>query len=78
VDVAERPTYTAKTCNRGNWWLVSVPEVPGAITPVGRLVDAERMAREVIARVLAVPRDSFDVMVKHSFTESHRARRRKR
>jgi hypothetical protein len=34
------------------------------MTPVGRLIDAEHVAREVISRVLDVPRDSFDVTVR--------------
>jgi hypothetical protein len=33
------------------------------MTPVPRLIDAERMAREVVSRVLDVPPDSFDVIV---------------
>jgi hypothetical protein len=64
VNVAERPSYTARACNRGNWWLLNVPEVPGAMTPMGTLIDAERIAREVISRVLGVPKDSFDVTIR--------------
>jgi hypothetical protein len=64
LGVSSRPSYTARASERGNWWLVSVPQVPGAMTPVPRLIDAERMAREVIARVLNVPKDSFDVTIR--------------
>jgi hypothetical protein len=63
LGVADRHRYTARACRRKNWWLVSVPEVPGALTPVPRLIDAERMARQVISRVLDVPGDSFAVIV---------------
>lgn len=41
--------------------LLTGGEFLGALTPVGRLIDAEPMAREVITRVRDVPRDSFGV-----------------
>jgi hypothetical protein len=47
----------------GTWWLLNVPKVPGAITPMARLEDGERAAREIIAFLLGVPADSFDVVV---------------
>jgi hypothetical protein len=60
---AARLAYKAEATHYGTWWLLSVPDVPGALTPMARLEDGEMAAREVIAIILNVPNDSFDVTV---------------
>lgn len=56
-----RRTYRVTAERDGRWWLVRVPEVPAAFTQARRLDQAEAMAREVIALLLDVPDDSFDL-----------------
>ena len=65
--------YTARAQRDGKWWAISVAGLPGALTQVRRLDQAEAMAREVIALVLDVPEDSFDVSVTPDLTRPQRA-----
>ncbi len=69
----DRTLYTARAQRDGNWWAISVAGLPGALTQVRRLDQAEAMTREVIALVLDVPEDSFDVQVVPDLTEPQRA-----
>ena len=55
--------YVVKAVRDENWWLLTAPEVPGVVSQVKRLNQAEEYAREAIAFVLDVPADSFDVLV---------------
>ena len=68
----DRTLYTARAQRDGNWWTISVAGLPGALTQVRRLDQAEAMTREVIALVLDVPEDSFDVQVVPDLTEPQR------
>ena len=68
----KRKVYTARAHREGKWWAISVKGVPGALSQVRRLDQAEAMAREVIALVLDVPEDSFDVVVAPELNEEHR------
>jgi predicted RNase H-like HicB family nuclease len=78
----KRKVYTARAQREGKWWAISVKGLPGALSQVRRLDQAEAMAREVIALVLDVPGDSFDVVVapelgeeySHALTELNRAK----
>jgi predicted RNase H-like HicB family nuclease len=54
-------TYKVTTERSGNWWAFSVPEVPGAHGQAKRLEQVGTEARDVIAMMLEVPEDSFDV-----------------
>ena len=47
----------------GDWWAISVPEVKGAFSQARRLDQVEGMAREAIALILDVDRQSFDIEV---------------
>lgn len=58
-----RARYTAKAERSGDWWAVDVPEIHGVHTQARRLDRVEHMARDVIALMLEVPADSFDVEV---------------
>jgi DNA-directed RNA polymerase specialized sigma subunit len=69
----QRKTYTARAQREGKWWAISVKGLPGALSQVRRLDQAEAMAREVIALVLDVPEDSFDVVVAPELIEEHRS-----
>jgi DNA-directed RNA polymerase specialized sigma subunit len=68
----KRKVYTACAHREGKWWAISVKGLPGALSQVRRLDQAEAMAREVIALVLDVPEDSFDVVVAPELSEAHR------
>lgn len=59
----ERATYTAQCVRSGDWWAITVPEVPGAFTQSRRLDQAEDMARDAVALLLRVPPGSFDLVV---------------
>ena len=60
---AARVSYMAECRRVGDWWAISVPEVPGVFTQARRLDQAEEMARDAIATMLSVPARSFDVVV---------------
>jgi DNA-directed RNA polymerase specialized sigma subunit len=68
----KRSVYTARAQREGKWWAISVEGLPGALSQVRRLDQAETMAREVIALVRDVPEDSFDVVVAPELSEEHR------
>jgi predicted RNase H-like HicB family nuclease len=72
-DVMSRNEYTARAQRDGRWWAITVAGLPGAHTQVRRLDQALAMTREVIALVLKVPEDSFDVQVVADLTEPQRA-----
>lgn len=58
-----KPGYRATASRDGRWWFVHVAGEQGLYTQVRRLDQAEAMIREVIALMLEVPEDSFDVVV---------------
>ena len=58
-----RETYTATATREGGWWFLVVDGVKGAYTQARRLDLAEAMVRDVLAMVLGVPEDSFDVTI---------------
>jgi hypothetical protein len=62
VTVSTRPRYTAHVTREGRWWMVAVPQID-ALTQARRLGEAGTMARELIALVLEVEPDSFDLTV---------------
>jgi DNA-directed RNA polymerase specialized sigma subunit len=68
----KRKVYTARARREGKWWAISVEGLPGALSQVRRLDQAEAMAREVIALVLDVPEDGFDVVVVPELSQEHR------
>jgi predicted RNase H-like HicB family nuclease len=53
--------YTVVAERSGNWWAVSVPDIPGVFTQARRLDQVEEMARDAIALMLDVPADSFKI-----------------
>lgn len=58
-------TYEAVVSRVGRWWHIVVPQAgPLAMTQARRLAEAEYMARDLIAALLDVPADSFDVSVR--------------
>jgi DNA-directed RNA polymerase specialized sigma24 family protein len=68
----KRKVYTARAQREGKWWAISIEGLPGALSQVRRLDQAEAVAREVIALVLDVPDDSFDVVVAPELGEEYR------
>ncbi len=56
-------TYRVEVEHGERWWIVSIPEVPGAHTQARHLREVEAMAREVVALMLEIPEDSFDLHV---------------
>ena len=63
-----RPVYTALCVRSGDWWAVTVPEVPGVFTQARRLDQVEKMARDAIALLTGVPDDSFDIVISPQLT----------
>lgn len=58
-----RPTYTVRAERAGRWWGLTVPDVPGVVSQVRNLKQAEEYAREAIAFVADIPEDSFDILI---------------
>jgi predicted RNase H-like HicB family nuclease len=58
-----RPAYRAVAERDGSWWAIRVPELRGVYSQARRLADVEAMARDVVALVLDVAPDTFDVSV---------------
>lgn len=56
-----RRTYAVRAERDGKWWVLTVPDVPGAFSQAARLSDAPTMISEAIAFVAGVPAGSFDV-----------------
>ena len=54
-------TYVVHAARSGRGWILTVPEVQGAVSYVRGLGGALTHAREAIAFVLDVPDDSFEV-----------------
>lgn len=59
-----RPTYTAVYTRSGEWWAITVPEVPGVFSQARTISEVEPMASEAIALMLDVPKDGFEVEVR--------------
>lgn len=57
-------TYQASAVREGNWWLVTVPAVPGAFSQVRRLNQVEDAIREAIAFVAQIDQADVEVQVK--------------
>jgi predicted RNase H-like HicB family nuclease len=55
--------FTMTATRVGDWWALECLEVPGALTQVRDLAEAESMMREAIAFVAEVPEDSFEVVL---------------
>jgi predicted RNase H-like HicB family nuclease len=58
-----KPTYLVRAVRSGRWWAIDVPELRGVFSQARRLDQVEFMAREVIALMLNVSEDSFDITV---------------
>jgi len=46
--------YRVRAVRSGNWWSITVPELPGVFSQARRLDQVEAMAREAIAMMLDV------------------------
>ena len=64
-EVSDRPVYTvtAELGEGRHRWVLQCEEIPGAISEVTRLDQAEDSIREAIAWVAEIDEDSFDVRV---------------
>ncbi|HEX9766388.1 MAG TPA: hypothetical protein VGA36_06460 [Nitriliruptorales bacterium] len=56
-------TYEVTATRNDGWWTLTVKDVPGAISQVRRLDQAEAWMREAIALVLDVDQHGFDVRI---------------
>jgi hypothetical protein len=63
VAVMSKPTYRVDAQRHDGWWLLTSPDVPGAVSQVRRLTAADEHAREAIAFVLDVEPGSFDLVL---------------
>jgi len=59
----KRKKYTVRCTRVGDWWAITVPDVPRLHTQARRLDQVEVMARDAIALLLNVPEDSFDLVL---------------
>ena len=62
--VAVMDTYEVQVRRGENWWVLSVPAIRAAHSQSRTLRDVEATARDLIAVMLDVPGDSFDVDVR--------------
>ncbi|MGH3326007.1 MAG: type II toxin-antitoxin system HicB family antitoxin, partial [Streptomyces sp.] len=62
-------TYTATARRSGDWWALSVPDLPGVHSQTKRLDQAEAEVREAIALMLDIEPEEFDVEVKPVLSE---------
>ncbi len=58
-----QPVYEVRAERDGAWWVLTVPEVPGAFSQARRLDHAPEMITDAISLVLGVPATSFSVTV---------------
>ncbi len=57
-------SYRAVATRSGDWWAITIPQLPGAFSQCKRLDQVEAMAREVIALMLDTdPADVDDIDV---------------
>jgi predicted RNase H-like HicB family nuclease len=61
--VAQMSIYTVEARRDGRWWVLSVPDVPGAVSQVRSLSQADEYIRESIAFVREVEPDSFELRI---------------
>ncbi len=47
----------------GDWWAITVPDVPGVHSQARRHDEVEAMSRGAIALYLDVPEDSFELTI---------------
>ncbi len=57
-------TYQAKATREGKWWAVEIPEL-GQFTQGRNVVEADAMARDLIALYEDIPAGSFDVAMEY-------------
>jgi len=57
-------SYTSQAHKEGRWWIVQNDQLPGAISQVTRLDQAEEAQQEAIAFVANVPAESVEVLVR--------------
>lgn len=55
--------YSVNAERSGDWWAITVSELPGVFSQAKRRDQIEEMARDAIALFLDVPVDSFRVRV---------------
>lgn len=58
-----RPRYTVTASREGGWWELDVEGLENVFAQARRLDQAEDMARDVIAAMLDIPEDSFDIEI---------------
>jgi hypothetical protein len=64
AEPAAARSYQAVATRSGDWWAVTIPQLPGAFSQCKRLDQVQAMAREVIALMLDCdPADVGDVEV---------------
>lgn len=64
--MAVRRTYTVNAARHGDWWAISVDELPGVFSQARRLDQVGGMARDAIALFLDRPPTLFDLSVRET------------
>ena len=56
-------TYRVEVVRSGNWWAITVPDLPGTFSQAKRLDQVDGNAREAIALMTDTDEDQFDLDV---------------
>src|SRR3989337_2360134 len=64
--VSVKSTYEVVATRIDRWWGLTVPDVPGALSQVRSLDEADAHAREAVALVLGAEPDWFDLRIEPS------------
>lgn len=67
-------TYTVRAQRDGKWWVLSVPDVPGAVAQVRRLDQASEEIRSAIAMILEVAEAGVEIELDVELPEEELAR----
>jgi hypothetical protein len=56
--------YRVNVSRSGKFWFVQVPDVPMGMTQARRIAEVQPMARDLIASLLDIPPDSFELAIR--------------
>jgi hypothetical protein len=67
-------TYQVEVRRGERWWVLSVPEIPAAHSQARHLREVDEVARDLIAVLLDIPADSFDLDIRIELPDGVKAR----
>lgn len=57
-------TYRVEVVRSGNWWAITVPDLPGTLSQAKRIDQVEANAREAIALMIDGDEENFDLDIR--------------